>query len=139
MKYEEKDIKRWCRALRSGKYNQGTGELEVYKGEYCCLGLGCLLFTPKGKLERFTDDSFLGFKGTLYGETPEDQNHAPKWLKEINGDFEEKTGFNLSDLNDGGVYLGSDASPDYNSLYHGLSFTEIADCIEAVYIHKVLD
>jgi hypothetical protein len=31
---------RWVAALRSGEYEQGTGEFE-HKGRYCCLGVLC--------------------------------------------------------------------------------------------------
>jgi len=29
----------WLKALRSGKYKQGTGTLETTDGKYCCLGV----------------------------------------------------------------------------------------------------
>jgi hypothetical protein len=31
----------WIDALESGKYPQGTGELQNTKGEFCCLGVLC--------------------------------------------------------------------------------------------------
>jgi len=42
--------KKWLKALRSGKYNQGIGKLrqKADKGdEFCCLGVLCDVLTPK--------------------------------------------------------------------------------------------
>lgn len=30
---------KWIKALRSGEYKQGTGELKTSRGAYCCLGV----------------------------------------------------------------------------------------------------
>lgn len=35
-----KNIKKWVKALRSGKYKQDIGQLRSEKG-YCCLGVAC--------------------------------------------------------------------------------------------------
>lgn len=35
--------KRWVKALRSGKYKQGRGQLRSRDGRYCCLGVLCEL------------------------------------------------------------------------------------------------
>lgn len=43
------DIKtkqKWVKALRSGEYKQGTGQLRNSKAEYCCLGVLCDLVEP---------------------------------------------------------------------------------------------
>jgi hypothetical protein len=32
---------RWLRALRSGRYKQGTGNLQPVEGKFCCLGVLC--------------------------------------------------------------------------------------------------
>lgn len=39
---------KWVKALRSGKYKQGNGQLKLMGGEYCCLGLLCEIH-PDGK------------------------------------------------------------------------------------------
>ena len=36
------DIKaKWLEALRSGRYEQGTGRLRNYRNQFCCLGVLC--------------------------------------------------------------------------------------------------
>ena len=46
-------IKRWVKALRSGKYKQGLGALKATDSEgkprYCCLGVLCDLHAKKTK------------------------------------------------------------------------------------------
>lgn len=44
MNLREKLIKRWLKALRSGKYKQGRGQLVLQESDgkyYCCLGVVC--------------------------------------------------------------------------------------------------
>lgn len=46
-----KNAKRWVRALRSGKYNQGVGALhqrDAGGSRLCCLGVACDLFAKSG-------------------------------------------------------------------------------------------
>lgn len=102
---------KWIKALRSGEYKQTIQALQDKNG-YCCLGVACkiLIKTPD-----MHEDS-------LIGDFPYQQKHAPEWLKCINSNFEFKTGINLTDLND---------------IEH-FTFDEIADLLEAVYIHQVL-
>ncbi len=42
---------RWLKALRGGKYKQGTEQLKTDEGGYCCLGVLCDLYanTKEGK------------------------------------------------------------------------------------------
>ena len=120
MKVNKRTILKWTKALRSGKYKQTTGALQDGNG-FCCLGVACDVFIPKMHQEKTT----LNY---LAGELPEDQFTSPQWLKKINRDLENKTrGTNetlgLVGLNDSGNY----------------NFNEIADTIEAVYIHGALD
>jgi hypothetical protein len=94
---------------------------------FCCLGVACMVFIPENIAKtrpRFGDDSGREF---LVGDMPDSQPHAPKWVNDIDMDFELRTGTPLSSLNDG-------------SLDHAaLTFDEIADVLEAVYLEKVLD
>lgn len=118
MKYPtKKQIEKFSIALRSGKYNQTKGSLQDKDG-YCCLGVACKVFIPNDKLR-------LDFNGILIGAYPSAQENSPEWLKNL-GDsvFNKKGFFSLVDLNDGEL---------------GLSFSEIADVLELIFIHKALD
>lgn len=115
MKPNENNIKKWCAALRSGKYKQTTGSLQNLQG-YCCLGVACKIFISE-------TDLTTGPSSTIRGSMPDEQRHAPKWLKDINESFFNKTAGYLSSFNDA----------------EWLTFDEIADLLEAVYIHKVLE
>lgn len=117
----KKQIQKWCNALRSGKYSQTIGTLQDSNG-YCCLGVACKIFIPESK-QRIKEDEML------YGYLPDELFYSPKWLKAIDSNFGEDSRTNpksknisLSDLNDS----------------RGFSFDEIADVLEAVYIHEVL-
>jgi len=46
----EKNVRKWLVALRSGDYAQGIGQLRKCNGEpkYCCLGVLCDLLDPDG-------------------------------------------------------------------------------------------
>lgn len=65
------NAKLWVEALRSGKYEQGTGYL-CRGGKYCCLGVAGELATEAGVINRsvYTVDDvetarFDGFDGSL--------------------------------------------------------------------------
>lgn len=63
---EQKAIRtKWCEALRSGKYEQGTGYLRA-NDKFCCLGVLCDVIDP---LEwRFEDNSPCRY-GTYEGDS----------------------------------------------------------------------
>lgn len=105
----------WIAALRSGEYKQGTGRLQSETG-YCCLGVACKVLIPDDKL-KLKDNGFLN------GGYPLSQPNTPRWLKHINDDFYRKTDGYLDDLNDKGR----------------LTFNDIADLLEAVYVHEVME
>jgi hypothetical protein len=97
-----KQFDKWIKALRSGKYKQTTGTLQNKEG-YCCLGVACELFIPKNKRQFESDwiededgDEKEVISTFLNGDLPEEQKYAPKWLKDINTDFENRS--NLGDL-----------------------------------------
>ncbi len=116
MKIEKKNIRRWCKELRSGKYNQTTHNLQDKHG-YCCLGVACKVFIPKDQLELHTYGSYIS------GGVPANQPYSPMWLMNIREDFSGKTDKLIDLLND---------EEDF-------SFDEIADVLELVYIHEILD
>jgi len=142
MNVDKKIIRKWVKELRSGKYAQTKDLLQDDKG-FCCLGVACKTFISKKHL--FIDQQF----GYIHGELPNDQPNAPDWLQDIDGDFRDIIGVDLSDLNDGVrlenlVNLCRDNDALYNNNVVGkgsamsFSFDEIADLIEAVFIHEVL-
>ncbi len=56
---------KWVAALRSGKYKQGKSRLRSPKGEYCCLGVACIVQkVPYRDLKDalwITGDDYYGF------------------------------------------------------------------------------
>lgn len=119
MKPNKKDILKWTKALRSGEYVQTRGTLQDSTG-FCCLGVACDTFIEKDLLTKE-----YGSYGEMCGAVPEEQANAPIWLAQVNDDFLERTTKELTSLND-----------DSNFRF---SFDEIADLLEAVYVHEVLN
>lgn len=111
------DIRKWCQALRSGKYKQGKLQLETPSGRFCCLGVACKVFIPLDKQILFPDMTHL------LGIFPRSQDACPHWLGDMVLEFRIKTGKSITSLNDS----------------EGFTFDEIADILEAVYIHEVLE
>jgi hypothetical protein len=121
----KRDIVKWIKALRSGKFKQGRGQLQSKKG-FCCLGVACQINKFEKKVKK---------DGTLAGLMPGSmfQPNAPEWLLKVNDNFARKAMINLWVLNDG---LKGDA---YSSSTPRYTFDEIADLLQAVYIEGVLD
>jgi hypothetical protein len=113
MKVSKKNIEKWCIALRSGKYKQTTYKLQNENG-FCCLGVACKIFIPEEKQDLKN--------GQLTGSYPDRQPYSPKWLNGISEDVNYKTGEGLLTLND----------------LMGLTFDEIADVLELIYIHEAI-
>lgn len=128
-KINTRQFKKWIAALDSGEYKQTKYWLQE-NDQYCCLGVGCKVIIKASEL-------VLAADGVIKGQRPYDQPSAPLWLKDIDADFESKTGFRLTVLNDYGI--------DYSRIFEGsesippFSYTEIATLLELVYIHKMLD
>jgi hypothetical protein len=116
----QEEFTKWIQALRSGEYKQTTGQLNNNEG-FCCLGVACKVLIPQDKLEPVRPGS--GYTpGFIEGRVPAYHPNAPAWLRFINLDSGSWLGFNLAYLND----------------CEHLTFDEIADLLEAVYIEKVL-
>ncbi len=95
--------KKWLKALRSGEYEQGIGELREDETHYCCLGvLGDILGIKWGKEYKLGKAEHLGV--------------LPRYYACGLSDYTQE---NLASRNDG-----------RNGL-HKHSFSEIADYIEA--------
>lgn len=130
-------IQKWCDALRSGEYKQTRDKLEDVNG-FCCLGVACKVFIPE-------ELQVKDINGCLVGYDPSSQGSRPNWLFNVVTDFEGKTHKTIP------IYKqqssGSNYMPQNENGYTGLirlndtlqlTFDEIADCIEAVYIHEVM-
>ncbi len=122
------DVKKWVKALRSGKYKQTQKHLQDQRG-HCCLGVACEIFIPKGEQLRIQvgPNQFV-----LGGEVPESQAAAPEWLKTVSDDFYRIAGIELIQLNDGVTNAIRELGPIE------FTFDEIADLLELVYIHKII-
>ena len=67
-----KQMKKWVKALRSGKYKQAKGSLQTGDG-FWCLGVACKEFIPKEKL-KFN----YAFKDEINGNLPDSQPSTPR-------------------------------------------------------------
>ena len=114
-KFELKKTKEWIKLLRSGKYKQTRGTLQDEYG-YCCLGVACTMSDKSSKDEC----------GILIGAAPTRQNSNPRWITRVHEKF-ERASSHTTDLT------------ALNDKIDQYSFDEIADCLEAVFIYKVLD
>lgn len=107
-------MKQWIKALRSGKYKQGTGTLKQYnskgKAEHCCLGVLCELYNQEMRKNKkktipekiYDNDSNFSFGYTRFdGSCDGLPKSVRDWsgVKNTIGQFETE---NLADLNDCG-------------------------------------
>jgi len=105
MKEEVKD--KWVKALRSGEYKQGKNRLEDKQGNYCCLGVLCVLAQKEGvKIDLLSNPEQI--IGVNIGDQPEVRRWAS--IKQMSGS-----------------YGPSSLVRDNDS---GATFPEIADIIE---------
>jgi len=111
-----KGFHKWVEALRSDKFKQAKDKLGSCEGGFCCLGVGNHIQTGK--------------KDFFEARMPDKKTRASSWLAGVNDDIYSSVDgldkfkvFSLACLND----------------RLDLTFQEIADCLEAVYIHGVLD
>jgi hypothetical protein len=101
----------WVEALRSGKYEQGTGYL-CARGKHCCLGVACDLFASELTIsvgfDRFDSEV------VRYGNDP---NFLPESVRDA-----------LGLRGRAGAYSNTSLANDND---HGKTFLEIADIIES--------
>jgi len=64
MKMNSKIKKLWLKALRSGKYEQGRGQLKTEEDKFCCLGILCDIHSKETKTE--WDRAFDGYDEPTY-------------------------------------------------------------------------
>ena len=106
-------MKKWVKALRSGKYKQGQSYLKQeslsnHNIKHCCLGVLCELYNDtmkKNKKKSLTEKK----QGWLYKFGKSDSllpSVVKKWagMKSNEGSFKDKDGFltSLTDMNDFG-------------------------------------
>jgi hypothetical protein len=73
--------KQWVAALRSGKYNQGSGRLKSYDNDeaaFCCLGVLCDLHAKSEESDK--EDWFRS--GLDYASYMEQANYTPRSVME---------------------------------------------------------
>lgn len=128
-------MKKWVKALRSGKYKQGQGTLKQFnkKGQtqHCCLGVLCELYNNEMKKNKkkilsekvCTNDSDFSFGYVRFDNKKEDlPKNVMKWagIKDSIGKFYDD------------IYpLGQPCLADLNDI--GKKFTTIANIIEKNY------
>ena len=106
-------IRKWVKALRSGKYKQSVATLKDSRG-YCCLGVACAIranSTRRNDILKFAN----GYEDEGIVSVSE---YAGIWL------LPHKDQRKLAAMNDGG---GEEA---------GATFNEIANFIEKKYLKK---
>lgn len=73
-KQHRKARRLWVKALRSGEFGWGKSYLEPTKGNFCCLGVACMVAEKQG-IELNRNDN-----GSLYGASLNDQIPVMNWL-----------------------------------------------------------
>lgn len=109
---ERKLAMKWVKALRSGKYKQGSGRLRDLNNNYCCLGVLCEVAGKKAKINA-SDNSYKYESNSFF---------APYDLLDNKYGNIPSLDVALVNLND----IGYDNAPP-------LTFDEIADIIQICY------
>lgn len=121
----------WVRALRSGEYEQGQGQLRDFEDRFCCLGVLCDLAVKAGvdvKVEEgdsaYSYDSSSDFPPRVVRD----------WIGvDVSAPFYEKPETGTCDSE------GCDCSSDRNTLAElnddGMSFEQIAEVIEGKWLN----
>lgn len=132
MRLNKKQFKTWIKALRSGKYKQTRGILQDKNG-FCCLGVACKVLIDPEKIVSRSEGNLM------FGGVPEDQQKSPQWLKLISPHLGRKLAkANKDEYNE----YYEDDSDDFEITRMNdeemMTFDEIADILELVYIHKAV-
>ena len=107
-------MKKWVKALRSGEYHQGKGQLVDNQDNFCCLGVLCNI-APGDVRGNWSQDD-CGCCWYMYGEDRVLPKKIMEWAGMSHDDgsmYMDDTNICLMELND-----------------YGASFDEIADIIE---------
>ena len=126
-------------ALRSGEYEQHTGQLRSNSG-YCCLGVGCDVFLKVEGIGRWREENGTGnwvFKIEKPGAYSTESLPAEVrgWLGFLGaaGEFREAGEVGLSKVVEKDSHYGDKGEVFYNladANDNGILFPEIADVIE---------
>lgn len=130
-------MKKWVKALRSGKYKQGTGTLKQYnsKGQtqHCCLGVLCELYNSEMKkskkktLPEIVYDNDMDFSHG-YSRLDGKKEDLPKQVKDWAGIKNSLGKFKIKQTDYAGEYIQEECLADLNDM--GRKFKTIANIIE---------
>lgn len=114
MTKEKQNIKKWIKALRSGKYKQARGALRN-RDDFCCLGVACDRFHDETGEGEWRKEEFSERREFILPHGSHQASYLParvqRWLGiKNNGKW-------LANMND-----------------NGASFEEIADYLEKEYL-----
>jgi hypothetical protein len=116
-------LKAWVEALRSGRFEQGRGQLRYYSGygawKHCCLGVACEVGVEMDVVETHNDSFHFMLDENEGWETAILPPGFAKWI-----------GFEERDPYIGG---GKGTLTNMNDVMN-LSFAEIADVIEQTWL-----
>lgn len=109
-------MKKWVKALRSGKFKQGAGTLKQFnskgQAEHCCLGVLCELYNSEMKKnkKKMLSEKIYDNDGDFFGYCRFDghKEDLPKVVKKWSGisnglgqyKLSDNEAMNLADLND---------------------------------------
>lgn len=124
---KKKVKKQWVKALRSGKYTQGTGvlrrHLDYGSVRYCCLGVAAELFAKKAGC---TVEQVWSARDTCFDQC---DSYLPESLQRYM--FKKSAVDQTNNLANPSVpYLGGRSGLAHLNDYQNLSFNQIADLIE---------
>lgn len=131
----KENIRKWVDALRSGEYEQATGQLRTNKG-FCCLGVACDLYGEENDVTWGRDDGFIGridLPPSIVGDWLGIGSPNPVLAYISYEDPEDPDAYTITP---GGNQISEDAELRASELNddYGWAFDQIADAIEATYL-----
>lgn len=124
-------MKKWAKALRSGKYKQGEGVLKQTtaknKIQHCCLGVLCELYNNEMKKKKKKSLNQTQYSTGVYAFNQQPES-LPKIVQKWAGLFSKVGDFRNVNRNDITSYGEFASLADMNDL--GCSFKKIAKTIE---------
>lgn len=130
-------MKKWVKALRSGKYKQGAGTLKQYnrkgQAEHCCLGVLCELYNntmKKNKKKTIPEKICDNNRDFSFGYTRFDGScdGLPKSVRDWSGIKNSLGKFKIKQTDYVGEYVQEECLADLNDM--GRKFKIISNIIE---------